>query len=125
MQISGIGSVSMINNVSSVQNKTTGEFAEHLERAAEKAQESKDDAKLKETCKDMEAMFLNMLMTNMRNTVQKSSLVDTSQEDIMTSMLDTEMTKNMANAGGVGLADMLYRQLSITASATKKNQAPK
>jgi len=124
MQIPGINSVTSINNLNSVQTKTTGDFAASLALSTEKAQASKDDAKLKATCKDMEAMFLNMMMADMRKTVQKSKLVDTSQEDIMTSMLDTEMTKNMASAGGMGLADMLYRQLRIADSAVKKPQAP-
>lgn len=124
MQIPGIGSGSMINNLSSVQTKATGDFAATLAKTTEKAQESKDDAKLKATCQDMEAMFLNMMMTDMRKTVQKSKLVDSSKEEIMTSMLDSEVTKNMASAGGIGLADMLYRQLRIADSAVKKPQAP-
>ena len=123
MQIPNVTSVSIINKVNSAQAKGTGEFAQHLAAAAEQAKESKEDAKLKAVCKDMEAMFLNMMMADMRKTVQKSKLVDTSTEDLMTSMLDTEMTKNMASAGGMGLADMLYRQLRIDASAVKKPQA--
>ena len=125
MQISGINSVSMANHLTVVQTKTAGGFADKLSLETQKAQESKDDAKLKAACKDMEAMFLNMMMTDMRKTVQKSKLVDSSKEEIMTSMLDAEMTKNMASAGGMGLADMLYRQLSTTASAVKKPQALK
>jgi len=125
MQISGINNTtSMINNLSSVQTKATGDFAENLAVATEKAQAAKDDVKLKATCRDMEAMFLNMMMADMRKTVQKSKLVDTSKEEIMTSMLDGEVTKNMASAGGIGLADMLYRQLRIADSAVKKPQAP-
>ena len=115
----------MVNNINTVQDKVTGDFAETLATQTEKAQASKDDAKLKTTCKDMEAMFLNMMMADMRKTVDKSKLVDTSQEDIMTSMLDTEVTKNMASAGGMGLADMLYRQLRIDSTGVKNPQALK
>lgn len=124
MQISGINSTSMINNLNSVQTKSASDLTKEFSSAAAKAKASKDDAKLKATCKDMEAMFLNMMLTEMRKTVDKSKLVDTSKEEIMTSMLDGEMSKNMASAGGMGLADMLYRQLKITASAVKKPQAP-
>lgn len=120
MQISGINSIGMNNSLSSAQTKVTGDFAESLAVAAEKSQATKDDVKLKKTCKDMEAMFLNMMLADMRKTVDKSKLVDTSKEEIMTSMLDGEVTKNMASAGGIGLGDMLYRQLRITASAVKK-----
>ena len=126
MQISGINNTSsMINNLNNVQNKVTGDFANTLATESEKAQASKDDVKLKKTCQDMEAMFLNMMMADMRKTVQKSELVDTSKEEIMTSMLDGEVTKNMASAGGIGLADMLYRQLRIDSSGVKSPQALK
>jgi len=127
MKITGIGSNGVINNLSSAQNKDEdkSEFAAHLASETEKAQADKDDVKLKTTCRDMEAMFLNMMLTDMRKTVQKSKLVDDSKEDIMTSMLDSEMTKNMAKAGGMGLADMLYRQLHISAKAEKGPQALK
>ena len=123
MQISKADSVGLVNNVSSIKTKDTGDFAKHLASATEEAQQAKDDAKLKATCKDMEAVFLNMMMADMRKTVQKSNLVDTSTEDMMTSMLDSEMTKNMASAGGMGLAYMLYRQLRLDASTVKKPQA--
>lgn len=127
MQISGIGATSVMNNPSLVQTKDgdKSEFAAQLATAAEKAQAEKDDTKLKKTCQDMEAMFLNMMMADMRKTIQKSKLVDSSKEEIMTSMLDTEMTKNMAKAGGMGLADMLYRQLSTTKKNDKNPQALK
>ena len=95
-----------------------------MAKSTEAAQAAKDDVKLKATCRDMEAMFLNMMMADMRKTVPKSKLVDTSKEEIMTSMLDGEVTKNMASAGGIGLADMLYRQLRIADSAVKKTKAP-
>ena len=108
-------------------------FADRLEKAVQTSEQSKttaaatstmsaaEEAKLKATCQDMEAVFLNMMMTRMRATVPKDGLLGNSQaEQMLTSMLDTELTKNMAKAGGMGLADMLYRQLSKT---TVKSQA--
>ena len=115
----------LINKANLAQTKGQGDFADKLAQETDKAQQSKDDKKLRQACKDMEALFLNLMMTNMRNTVQKSGLVDTSKEEIMRSMLDSEMTKNMAEAGGIGIADMLYRQLSLAAQTEKKSQAPK
>jgi peptidoglycan hydrolase FlgJ len=73
----------------------------------------KEDAKLRAACKGFEALFLNMLLTEMRKTVPKDELTgDSMPQDIMQSMMDTEMTGKMSQAGGTGLADMLYRQLS-------------
>ena len=72
-----------------------------------------DDAKLKKACQEMESVFLNMLLKSMRDTVPKSELGGNNQRtQIIQSMLDTEMTRNMAAAGGTGLAAMMYRNLS-------------
>lgn len=89
--------------------------------------DAKKDAKLKAACQDMEALFLNMLLSEMRKSVPKSGLTDGgSQEEIIRSLLDTELTKNMAHAGGTGLAEMLYRQLSPgDAAGNNKGQAPR
>lgn len=61
----------------------------------------------------MESVFINLMFTNMRNTVQRSELLPESMgEKIMRSMLDHEMATKMSRAGGIGLADLLYQQLS-------------
>lgn len=89
-------------------------FAQELADASKQAKAVEDDKKLKAVCKDFEAMYLNMMYQKMRETVPDDPLLGTSNgEKIMQSLLDTEITKNMAEAGGVGLADMLYRQLSL------------
>ncbi|MDU4960912.1 MAG: rod-binding protein [Sporomusaceae bacterium] len=74
--------------------------------------QSAEDKKLKAACRDMEAVFLNLLLSRMRATVPKNDLTGSKQEEIVQSLLDSELTKNMAGAGGAGLADMLYRQLA-------------
>ncbi len=76
----------------------------------------------------MEAVFLNMLLTEMRKSVPKDSLFGNSnQDEIMKSLLDSELTKGMSKAGGIGLADMMYRQLSpgVIPNTTQKGQAPR
>ncbi len=107
-------------------------FAAKLAKATAKVENAKkstqpaaaqaaEDAKLKAACKDMEAVFLNLLLTQMRKTVPKDGLLgNSSEEQMLTSMLDTEVTKNMAQAGGMGLGNMLYQQLS---KSTVKGQA--
>lgn len=116
MQIDGISSPGVINQVISAKNKADGKFADELAAAAKEAKaakDAKDDAKLKNACRDFEAMFLNLMYTKMRETVPENSLFGSSNgEKILQSMLDTEMTNNMAKAGGVGMAAMMYKQLS-------------
>lgn len=127
MQISGIGNEAKLKAVNAIDNKQeTTEFAAKLEKAAAALKDDKEKAKLKEVCKDMEAVFLNLMLSKMRETVPKSKLMgDSSQEELFQSMLDSEMTKNLAKAGGMGLADMLYKQLTLEAEVKNKSQAPK
>ena len=87
---------------------------------------SEDDKKLKKACQEMEAVFLNMLLKSMRATVPKSESKGSGmQADTMQSMFDLEMTRNMAAAGGTGLADMMYRNLTrVAAAAPPATSAP-
>ena len=72
-----------------------------------------DDVKLKKACQEMEAVFLNLLLKSMRDTVPKSTIGGTGKQgETMQSMFDMEMTRNMAAAGGTGIAGMMYRNLS-------------
>ena len=65
---------------------------------------AEDDAKLKKTCQEMEGVFLNMLLKSMRETVPKDSLGGESMHnDTLQSMMDMEMTRNMAQRAGLAL----------------------
>jgi len=113
------------------------DFASRIKQAVAKAEatesqtavkplSAEEDKKMREACQGMEAVFLNLMLSRMRDTVPKSGLTgSSSQENIMRSMLDTEMTKNLAQTGGIGLADMIYRQLLQEKNAVKTSQAPK
>ncbi len=70
------------------------------------------DKKLKDACEQFEALFLDLMLKEMRKTVPKDSLFGDSNEDqILQSMRYTALTKKLAACGGVGLADMMYRQI--------------
>ncbi|BBB91542.1 MAG TPA: rod-binding protein [Methylomusa anaerophila] len=136
MQISGVDGSQFTNSngalerakVQSAVEMQDG-FAAKLERAVGAGggtggqNTNKEGLKLKQACRDMEAVFLNIMLTRMRATVPKSGLLgDNKEENIYQSLLDTELTKNMAQAGGIGLADMLYRQLSPAKYSGPKGQ---
>lgn len=81
------------------------------------------DAQLKKACRDFESVLVNYMMKQMRQSVSKSSLVGTSQaEQMYTSMLDGEVAKNISQARGIGLASIIYQQMSglVDAGETKK-----
>ena len=107
--INNIGITDYNNANSKAQEAKQGEFG----RTLEKALEEKDEKKLKAACADMEAIFLNMMFKQMRNTVQKSGLTDGgSAEGMYEDMLFENYAKEVSKGKGTGLGDMLYQQLS-------------
>jgi murein DD-endopeptidase MepM/ murein hydrolase activator NlpD len=69
------------------------------------------EAKLREACQGFESVFLSKLFSEMRATVPKDGLLHGQFEEQYYSMFDKAMCDKMADAGGIGLADMMYRQL--------------
>jgi flagellar protein FlgJ len=65
---------------------------------------------LKTAATQFEAMFINMMMKSMRDASPQEGMLDNQQTKMFTSMLDQQMSQNMAKRG-VGLADVLIRQL--------------
>jgi peptidoglycan hydrolase FlgJ len=87
----------------------------------------KDLKKLDSVCRDLESIFIHTLMKEMRKTVQETKLIDGGPgEEIFRDLLDDEMSKKMAATGdGIGVAKMLYEQLSrpIIAKMKAEQQA--
>ncbi|MFL6659875.1 MAG: flagellar assembly peptidoglycan hydrolase FlgJ [Massilia sp.] len=70
---------------------------------------------LKGAAQQFEAMFINMMMKSMRDATPQEGLGDNQQTKMFTSMLDQQRSQDMAKRG-IGLADMLVRQLSAQAA---------
>lgn len=66
---------------------------------------------LKGAAKQFEALFLNMVLKSMREATPQDGIFDSQQSRMYTSMLDQQISQNLASRG-VGLADVLIRQLS-------------
>lgn len=74
---------------------------------------------LRDAAKQFETLFMNMLMKSMRQAVPQDGPLDSEQSRMYTSMLDQQLAQNMANRG-LGLADVMVRQLSRNAAAAAK-----
>jgi flagellar protein FlgJ len=70
---------------------------------------------LKGAATQFEAMFINMMMKSMRDATPQEGIGESEQTKTFTSMLDQQMSQNLAKRG-VGLADVLIRQLSAQAA---------
>jgi flagellar protein FlgJ len=101
------------------------DFAEILERAKAKdnagsgtvspaVNDSIDKTdQLYQLCLELETFIVKNLLTGMRNTVQKSGLIDDSFAGKMyEDMLYDEYAKDFTKNAGFGLAEQAYRQLS-------------
>lgn len=98
------------------QDKTT-DLAGKLKSAYTEA----DDKQLKEACQGFESIFVNMMLSEMRKSVPKSDLMGTSfANDTFTQMLDEEISEAVSKGKGIGIADMMYKQISQKLQNTYK-----
>ena len=105
-------------------------FADMLERAAEQSAaqlgydtntqilqggeaEIDKNSQLYELCQEFETFLLKILISSMRNTVQKSELIDTGfAGQFYEDMLYDEYAKDFAKNSGFGFAELAYLELS-------------
>lgn len=86
--------------------------ANSLNQLKRSAQSNSPEA-IKAAAKQFEAVFLNMVMKSMREASPQDGPFDSEQSRTFTAMLDQQLSNNLAQKG-VGLADILTRQLSKT-----------
>ncbi|MES2025005.1 MAG: flagellar assembly peptidoglycan hydrolase FlgJ [Pseudomonadota bacterium] len=84
--------------------------AKGLESLKQSARQNSPDS-LKAAAKQFEALFMNMIMKSMREATPQDGILDNQQTKMYTSMLDQQLSQNLASRG-IGLADVLIRQLS-------------
>ena len=74
---------------------------------------SQYDKQLKKVSQDFESIFLSYMLKQMRKTVPEDPLFGNSTaKRIFYEMYDEAVAKELARAGGIGLAIILYKQLS-------------
>lgn len=114
MKIDGLSQQYMQNILNTQQVSDDTSF----EAALKKAYDDRDKEKLKEACVQFESILLQNLYKQMKATVPKGGLFEESNaRSIFQDMLDEELM-NRCGARGVGIADMMYRQLSAQMDRT-------
>jgi len=133
MDISGLGTINIDDYrlKSSSSKATAQDFREVLERAraadealfetssepqtasrSSRTQQIDKNDKLYQLCLELETFLVKNILTGMRNTVQKSGLVDDSFAGKMyEDMLYDEYAKDFTKSANFGLAEMAYKQL--------------
>lgn len=103
--------------------------SQSLEALRLQAQKAPDQA-LKQAARQFETVFLNMMLKAMREATPQDGAFDSDQTRMFTSMLDQQLAQGIGQRG-VGLADVMVRQLSrnppaadATAPASTATPAP-
>lgn len=107
--INGLNNNVELNLSTSKSKAEQGEFEEMLKAA----QNEKDEKKLLEQCKQLEAVFVNMMFKQMQSTVDKSKLIDGGfGEEVYNDMLTEKYSEEATKGKGIGLAQVMFKQLS-------------
>ena len=75
------------------------------------AKENSPEA-IKGVAKQFEAIFVSMMLKSMREATHSEGMFDNEASKMYTSMFDQQISQKIAAGKGIGLADMLTRQLS-------------
>lgn len=70
------------------------------------------EKRLREACEGFESIFIQKMWQQMRATLPQNGLLHSRDEKMWQDMYDQELAKSMSSVGGIGLADMMYEQLS-------------
>lgn len=77
-----------------------------------KGEAAQDPSKaIRKTAEQFEAYFVQQMMKSMRESIDKSDLVESGNMDMYQDLMDKEVSLSMAKRGGMGLANMLERQM--------------
>ncbi len=71
-----------------------------------------DQEKLKKACTEFESLFIQEILKFMRQTIPASGLAGPGAgKEVYQSLLDQELSKNLAKKGGLRIGEMVYRQM--------------
>lgn len=78
--------------------------------------DEKNTESLKVIASQLESVFLQLVMKNMQNANEsfKSDIFSRDNEDFYQDMLNHQMSLSLSKAGGIGLADMIVKQIQGT-----------
>ncbi|MDH5358795.1 MAG: flagellar assembly peptidoglycan hydrolase FlgJ [Gammaproteobacteria bacterium] len=73
--------------------------------------DQKDQETLRQVAGQFESLFLNMMLKSMRQASLADGIFDSSQSDMYRDMSDQQLAMDLSAKGGMGLQDVIMRQL--------------
>ena len=80
--------------------------------AAMRRADANDPKALREVARQFESIFTKMMLEGMRSSSFGDPMFGSDQADMYQGMMDDQMAVQLSSGRGIGLADMLFRQLS-------------
>jgi flagellar protein FlgJ len=111
----GAQSHSVIRKLEEADNKRSfkAELKDEVEKNSVSNKKEPIDKKLMDTCVDFESIFVKKLFDEMRKTVHKTGMINGGHaEEIFEDFLYDEYAKITSKNSNIGIAAMLYKQLS-------------
>lgn len=68
----------------------------------------------REVAQQFESIFVGMMMKSMRATLPKDGMFSSHQMEAYQDMFDKQLALDLSSKGGLGLADMIERQISAS-----------
>ena len=84
--------------------------------------ESSSEEEVKAVFQEFESLFINTLFQTMRSATNlgEGFIEKSHATEMFEGMLDEEFSKVMSNTGGIGIADMMYKQYTNFQNTTEK-----
>ena len=80
-------------------------------------------ANLRPVARQVEGMFMTMMLKSMRDALPKDGLFGSDQTRLYTSMYDQQIAQQMTAGKGLGLADQMVKQMAAAQGETKETPA--
>lgn len=122
-----IETASVTTQATSLRLQTASAAEQNFDEVLQRSMQKGDQKKLYKACQDMESVLLNKMLAAMRQTVPRSEWMGQSfATETFEAMLDEEYARLASQNNSLGIADILYRQLSekLTTDYQNQNIAP-
>lgn len=121
MEISGVSGLLGLQKQVAVQATNASETKD-FEAILSEAMEKQDDTQLKEACDELESYMLGMMFKQMKSSMlQGDSLIQKGDyESMFEDTYIDNLCDEMVKAGGIGLSDAMYKQMTSTYGAQMK-----
>ncbi|EWG67291.1 Peptidoglycan hydrolase FlgJ [Enterobacter sp. DC4] len=87
-------------------------FDQHSLDKLKLAAENNSPGAMKAAARQMEGLFVQMMLKSMRDASFKGGMLDSEQSSMFTSMYDQQIAQNIASTGKMGFADLFMAQVT-------------